>query len=243
MTPYERGASKALQQLKLSFLSPQMTRSLIGAGVGGALGAGAGAISGHSADPNDPSSSGTRGRNALIGGGLGALLGGSAGYMSNKGVAQAGGLFGRKPGTAAPQLGAARSQSYENLGGASTHNPSNLPGGSTGMGGLASQVQAGNAAAVAPFSHIPDPTGTQYMPEGSLHTTPLATPAAYAATQPTTQMPARAPVQYAPTTPPQGQSLSEMIAEGSDRMRRANAEAISRLGSVSTPAQQAVTAR
>lgn len=147
MTPYARGASTALHHLKLAF-PQQLTRTLIGAGIGGALGAGAGALTGRSADPDDPLSTGTRGRNALIGGGIGAVLGGGAGFMADKGSVRPTSLITSPPkGPSALQLGAARSQSYENLGGTSMHDPSALSGAATGMGNLDHHVEQANAAA------------------------------------------------------------------------------------------------
>lgn len=101
MTPYARGATAALHHLKLAF-PQQLTRTLVGAGVGGAFGAGVGALTGQSADPNDPLSKGTRGRNALIGGGVGAVLGGGAGFMSDKGLATPRRAPGGLPGVPGP---------------------------------------------------------------------------------------------------------------------------------------------
>lgn len=144
---YDRGALVASHHLKLAF-PQQLTRTLVGAGVGGALGAGVGALTGQSADPNDPLSTGTRGRNALIGGGLGAVLGGGAGFMADNGSVRPTNLITTPPkGPSALQLGAARSQSYENLGGASMHDPSALSGAATGMGNLDRHVEQANAAA------------------------------------------------------------------------------------------------
>jgi hypothetical protein len=243
--------------------------------VGGVVGAGIGALTGQSADLNDPLSKGTRGRNALIGGGAGALLGGAAGYMSDKGLAgpKAPGVLpsAKGPGPsptarAALQLNPGNQDVINRadyLGGQSSHDPSSLAGGSSGMGGLDQHVQQSNAAAVAPFSHIPEPSGTRYMdptalaatqPAPRAATVPLSgqttAPVPYSPTQPIPRVPTEPGVrgpqwaptspfppnaQYTPYTPSSGQDdLGATIAAAAQRMRDSNEAALQALNAQRT---------
>jgi hypothetical protein len=68
---YRRGSSEALT--KLALMPSQIQHTLVGAGIGGVLGAGVGAFSG---SPEN------RQRNMIRGGLGGAVLGGAAGYMA-----------------------------------------------------------------------------------------------------------------------------------------------------------------